>query len=249
MRSRCIVTFALVMAATPSPAFAAGGKDIASAPAVSYGQLLAGNTATDGGSPGCWGHESWWTLPVIAGDRVTIDFDGVEYETAWPVGTTDYNREHTEWTQKVEVGENGKGEGVFTAPRTGAMPLLLSTHDCNFGGDGAAGPYSFTAYVRHALLLSIPARHTLKPTGTIVLRVLNTDGVAINDPQLSVVLRIRGRGRTRVIGRAHALDGTARVTYRVPKALRGLKVTLSAQAVGTSYLTKTSSSLRVRLLR
>jgi hypothetical protein len=61
-------------------ASATARANIASAPTVAYGVQEFGNTATDstplqGLCPDIE-TDTWWLLPVLAGDAVTINFEG-----------------------------------------------------------------------------------------------------------------------------------------------------------------------------
>jgi hypothetical protein len=253
----------LCMAASDAPpVLAAGGKDIASAPLVTFGQQQVGNTATDGGQgPGtaadsCPGpkENSWWNLPVTASDAVTIDYttsgqpgaSGQHGLYLYSVGTTDHTVQQTSPEVRSESGTNGKGQIVFTATRSGTMPMVISAFSC-YRND-IAGPYNFTAYVRHAVLLSVPRQRSLRRTGTINVTVRNPDGGPISDAGLSVALQVRRGSSIRTVGRATSANGVASISYRVPASLRRRRVGLRAQAKGDDYITKTSSSqsLKVR---
>jgi hypothetical protein len=146
-----------------APAALAGGPNIASAPQVAYGQRDFGNTVTDNGrssgepgfdylDAGCGdGDSSWWTLSVIAGDQVTINFEGrATTALAFPVGTNDYNVTNTEAYAHVD-SQGQKRSCPSTAPQTGSMPLDF--YDCSGPEYGfpSPGPYDFVAYVRHRL--------------------------------------------------------------------------------------------------
>jgi hypothetical protein len=180
------------------PALASGGSSIASAPTIVYGQQEFGNTAMDNCSalqePALSNQtaESWWLAHVTAGDRVTIDFEGtrsparsVYAAELWPVGTTDFTFPGVDdWTGPETMtlaGENGKAEMVVNSvPRSGMMPLVFADwYNCD-GPNG--GPYDFTAYVLHRLVLSMSARSNRRQHRTyFYVGAHNPDGVPVSN--------------------------------------------------------------------
>lgn len=232
---------ALASLALAAPALADGGKDIASATPVVYGQQQFGNTA-NGGVDADDDHRSWWALGVTAGDRVTIKWQAQHLDTALhvlPVGTDDFNFPDADAFASDFLGDTGRSQLAFNAPRTGTMPM-----EFRVSYKEAAGPYDFTAYVKHAIRLSVPRAGSRPMTGSIPVGVRNPDGAPMSDPGLFVTLqakRKRGGKRYRAIGTASAGDGTANVAYKVPAALRGKKVLLRALGGGAAYRAETSS--------
>lgn len=234
-------------------ALAEGGKSIASAPPVVFGQQQFGNTATgelNGQYFGLGCRYSWWTLSVLSGDAVTIDWEteniGVHLRL-YPIGTTDYTFNSTEPADNQTIAPNGKSQDGFTASRTGTMPLALTTAfgagDC--GGDG--GPYDFTAYVKHTVRLSIPRYLILHRQGTLPVLVHNPEGGIVNDAGLQVAVQIRSGNTWLTVGTASVTNSVAVVHLNVPPRLRGHKVSLRALAHGSDYLSATTPSLRVRV--
>jgi hypothetical protein len=160
------LTLIACLALPAARAFAAGGATIATAPSVSYGQQLFGNTATDDGGEtlsDCVDGESWWTLPVLAGDQVKIDYEGgLDYMQVWGVGTTDFNIHTAPSPQQFHIGSNDKEESIVKAAIAGSMPMRFYSFDeegfCIFSGSGddyVPGPYDFTAVVQHALAAAL----------------------------------------------------------------------------------------------
>jgi len=209
----------------PVPANAAGGKDIGSAPIVAYDQSQFGNTATDSDIEQCNEKDSWWLLPVASGDRITIDFEGegVKYARVWPVGTTDFNIESTNYVDERESGSNGKGELVVKASQTGTMPLSFSNYDCDFGDSVDPGPYDFTAYIKHGVRVAIPHRDSRPRRGTLAVTARTPDG-----------------GTWKRLGSASVSHSVANIAYSFLKSTRGKKVDLRAVASGDAYTTATS---------
>lgn len=226
----------------------AGGwaqSSIATAPIAQLGQQQFGNTAD--GSNATGELDSFWILPVTAGDAVTIDWEAqygnVENLRAYPVGTNDFNVNSTYPITFQDASENGKDEFQFTAPRTGTMPLDFTC--CPPGDFGSGGPYDFTASVQHVVRLSVPAVNRLGPSGSVKVGVHNPDGVTITDPALSVALQLHGAGQTwSPAGSASPSSGTATIPYTVPRSLAGQTLYLRVIASGPSYITEASTTQR-----
>jgi hypothetical protein len=131
-------------------------------------------------------------------------------------------------------------ELVFSAPATGTMPMDVESCD-------SIGTYNFTAYVRHRVVLALPAISSLGRRGSLSVSVHNPAGGAVSDPALMVALQVRTRSGWTTIGTAAAANSVAKVTYRVPRALKLGRVKLRAVASGTAYLTQTSATVAARL--
>lgn len=245
-----------------TPAWAAGGNSIASAPVVAYGQQEFGNTATDGGTnPGSLsleqvcsntGTNGWWNLPVTAGDAVTVDWEAPSesYAMVFPVGTTDFNLVGSQAVEHEIVASNGKAAMWFRATVSGTMPFVIGANACpspTGGWGNLTGPYSFTAYVKHEVRLSILRRRVLPEHGTLAVSVRSTEGHPVSDPGLQVLVQIQSHGHWRGIGSATADSGVANVPYTVPARLRGSHAGLRAIARGNEYEPATSAAVRVRV--
>jgi hypothetical protein len=244
---------AWLLLGTPS-AFAAGGADIAAAPNVVFAAQEFGNTSTDSTSAEdlCGGAEqnSWWLVPVITGDSVTINYEGAgaQDETLYPVGTDDSNVVNAQDAQHSELGSNGTQQGTYTAPSDGSMPLDFSTYDCDFGPSGTPGPYDFTASIQHAVVLGLPSETSLPLSGGLDVGVHNPDGAAIADPSLTLVLQLQSTGHPwATIGTATAGTGTAAIPYRISSSLAGRKVEIRVTASGSAYVTETSATQTIML--
>jgi hypothetical protein len=189
-------------------------------------------------------------LEALAGDRITIDWEGnAEILDFFPVGTTDFNAAKAKLEAQGRIGSNGKQQTAFTPSATGTRPITFWTTVggiCPGRGNVDPGPFAFTAFVKHAVRLSVPRRSSLPRRGTIRVRVQNPDGRPINDAGLAVALRIRSGGKVRTIGKARVAGGTAAIAYSAPTSLRGRKVVLTARATGANYLSKSSTSQTVK---
>jgi hypothetical protein len=233
-----------------APALAAGGSNIRSAPMIAYGQQEFGNTATDSTEAQDFcGRQSWWMLPVVSGDRVTIDFEGpgLGYAITYPIGTTDFNVAHTGWFHETQIGDNGAGESVFNASSSGVMPVDFVTDDCDFDDSYDPGPYDFTAYVAHGVVLSIPHVRSLKHKGTLSVGAHTPDGGAISDPALVVQVQMKRHSHWTTIGAAPVANSLATVHLAIPKRVHSKRISLRSRSTGPGYLTRTSAARRVRL--
>ena len=232
---------------------ATGGSNISSAPAVVYGQQEFGNTASDGGNNPTGGHpchqphtNGWWTLAVATGDEVTIDWEApqTQYLEVLPPGTTDFTAPQAKEFASSAISNNGHAQLRFTATTGGIMPLVIGVDACASFGD--PGPYSFTAYVTHALRLFLPRLSRLH-SGAVQVGVHTPDGIPITDSNLSVEVQGRWHGRWYRLGNASPSSGLATVALRVPRSWRGHRLTLRAVAQGNAYQTASSNSERVRV--
>lgn len=234
------------LAVATAPAWADGSQTISGAPTVAFGQQEFGNTSSGTQDSDGYFH-SYWALPVIAGDSVTIDWEAPNYASGqyptlriFPVGTTDYNVGTTETSQYQDLSDNGRNELQFTAPRSGTMPVDFRSSCASC--DGGAGPYEFTAAVRHRVLLAVPAKHSLPLHGTVAVTVRDPDGSGVSDAALRISLQVRtAHGAWRAVGAAAPAGGTARIRYVLPSADAGLHLRLRALATGSQYTAATSS--------
>ena len=231
-----------------------GGTSIASAPAIVFGQQEFGNTAdgiasnyTGDVGEGLYyctsGLDSFWSLQVTAGDRLTINWEG-QADTALtllPVGTNDYTLGGARTQAAQQLESAGMSQLVFAAPRTGLMPLIVC------GINGLFGPYAFTVHVKHTVRLSLPRLGRLPRHGTLDVAVHDPDGGAITAPGLSVEVQINSGSGWHTVGSAVASSTVAIVTLHVARVLSGHAVELRARAFGSSYLPATTASVRVRV--
>jgi hypothetical protein len=244
----CVVVVASAfLAAGTASAGAEGGTGIASAPTVVYGQQEFGNLTTPDAH--CV-YASWWQLPVVTGDSIQIDWevhDGGIHLHVWAPGTTEFNFETRE-SLKLVPNSNLKTESTFTATQTGDMPIRFAVAEERCPSVNVPGPYSFTAYVTHALSLALPNVASLRSRGTLAVAVHDPAGGFINDPAVQVKLQIKGRGGWQTIGLAAVANSIAVVQFKVPRRLRHQRVTLRALAAGTSFAPASTAHLKVRTL-
>ena len=179
MMPKLTVVIAVLGLTLVSSARATGGASIGSAPTVVYGQQEFGNTVTDEGGepPNCdttrGPGRSWWMLPAVVGDRITIDLEGqTEGDgfqiNVYPLGTNQFNFPKAQRAASIERQES-REELVFTAPSTGSMPMDVLTCD-------AIGSYDFTTYVTHTVRLALLHLSRLRPGDLLTVLVHSPDG-------------------------------------------------------------------------
>jgi hypothetical protein len=234
-----------------APALGSGGHDITSGPGITFGTQLFGNTATDGDgryldqciddTPA----ESWWNLSTVAGDRVTIDWEGsVGYLKIWGPGTTDFNVADTEGSVD-SISENGKQETVFTLTVSGVHPLEF--YNCDGYQQPAAGPYDFVVYVQHALSLFVP-KGSIQRKGTLAVQAHTAEGGVVNDSGIIVDVEVKTKGVWKNVGSATGVtDSVAAVPLHIAKRLAGTKPLFRAVASGGAFRQATSTAQKLRV--
>jgi hypothetical protein len=221
-----------------------GGRTIATAPRASWGVQHTGTTV-DAGAP-CparlGSFFSYWTLRVVKGDRITVDWGAQQKGTVLsllPAGATDPGAAPTDTGTLEEM--YGKSElNAAPAARSGVVPLQIHGFVC----DGGGGPYDFTAFVRHAVRLSWSVGRSVRSRSRVSVRVRTPDGRPISSRALRVSLQARLRGAWRPAGHASASHGRARVRL----ALRPRRhVRLRAVAHGRGYVRAATRARAVRV--
>jgi hypothetical protein len=244
-----LLVYALALAGA-APALAEGSSSIAAAPTVTYGQQEFGMLSSRLANAGCAvvTERSWWLLPVIAGDAVTIDWEvqsRLPVIEILPAGTNDFNSSSRSALVRGELQANNKGELTYQATMTATLPVGFGyTTGCD---DKPGGPYNFTASVIHALVLGLPPTATLARRGTLSVAVHSPDGEPINNPAVLIELQIKGRGGWKTIGVGTA--ASPMISYKIPARLRHNRhITLRALAHGTGYAPASSAHLKVHTL-
>src|SRR5664279_3428690 len=130
---RAPVAFFLFLAslAFAGVALADGGTTIASAPTISFGVQYFGNTVNGSRDAGWDNMHEYWTMALIAGDSLTVNFEnavssekGVDYVYLYGPGTNDYNVSSTQELESAGLNANYHGQLVFGgAPKSGAYVL------------------------------------------------------------------------------------------------------------------------------
>jgi hypothetical protein len=252
------LTVALFAAITASPALAEGGKTIAGAPIIAFGQQEFGNLNSGASEPAGCGttrHLEWWLLPVVAGDEVQIDWEISSYESAdqlgailvYPIGTNDFNVGNQNPIVTSSPNSQGKNELDVTSSETGNLVLVV---DSDYGSCNQDAPfaYDFTASVSHRVVLGLPQLRRIRSGGLIQVGVHTPDGSPVSGPQPTVKLSILVRGRWRAAGSAAVSDGLAAITASPPAAAIGTSTKLRALSTGGGgYLAATSRTETVRI--
>jgi hypothetical protein len=197
-RRRTSWALALAAAATAltlaaPPAFGEGGQSIGGAPVVAYGIHETGNTANGGKGEFdelCEDQfslnlNSFWQLPVTVGDQVTIDWGAVIPDstclTVYPIGTNDFGLQSADPEESTEQGSNGKQEMKITAPASGNLILDFAATALYSGCTDCAGPYDFTASLRHSLQITLNTPAVLPTNGPITATVTQNTGAPVPD--------------------------------------------------------------------
>lgn len=232
------------LAAFPAGALASG--TIAGAPTVVFGQQEFGNTATDSETtcPALQEQDSWWLLPAQAGDRVTIDYEGsgVRQERLFRIGTNDFNypaRDQSPFQQTDSGG--GNAEAVITIPQTESWPLEFDSWSaCN---SPIGGPYDFTAYVAHKVIVSLSARRGRAHQTVFTAKLSSPDGAALVSSALKCTFQELTGGRFVKVGTSAP---PCHRTLRWSAKQRGRLQTLRVQVAGVGYLPVSSRNIHVR---
>lgn len=226
---------ALSLAVFSAAAQASG--TIAGAPAVVFGQQEFGNTATDSQAtcPALQEQDSWWLLPATAGDRVTIDYEGsgVRQERLFPIGTNDFNYPSRD-ENPFQGSDSGGGrlESVIDIPQTGVWPLEFDSWAAC--GSPVGGPYDFTAYVAHKVVVTLNSRSDRSKHQTTFSVDLHTpDGAAVTNHALTCVVQELAGGKFKTVGKSAP---PCRLTVRWTARQRGKTQTMRAQVSGSGYL-------------
>lgn len=239
----------LLMACSCASARAEGGSSIASAPPVTYGQQEFGNLSVaifKGDYCEVVPYRSWWTLPVTAGDSLHIDWEAQDNSTdihLFASGSTDFNFTSTQPVASAVLQNNLKDELAYQATQTGTMPLEFLAY--GWCPQTPPGPYSFTAYVTHAVRLGLPRLSRLH--GSVQVGVHTPAGTPITDPELTITIQSLYHGHWHSLGTASPSNGLATLALFIPASLRGHHLTLRATAHGPDYQPTSSATERVRV--
>ncbi len=181
---------------TPTPAVAAGGANIASAPIIPFGQQVFGTTVT--GEYDC-GPGEFWNLSLQPGDEAVIDWETAQEKYAhelviYPPGTTDFSINNAESLNRYYLGENNKQEAIFTTGSGGVFPIVFAADGCDEDHDG--GPYDFTVVARHAILVNLKQVANLSTTSTLSASANLATGGPIPDGLAFTLTATWSRGGT-----------------------------------------------------
>lgn len=245
--SRAALLAAALLVLLPASALAEGGNSIASAPVVPYGQQEFGNTATGSlGQDNCY--RSFWEVNVTAGDELIVDWESVPDETALilkPVGTTDFTFLNIENAEEDYPNSNNKSELTYTAPLSGLMPLYFKS--CY--GLQDAGPYAFTANVKHAIFTSLTPRTNIRPTATLTGSATLAGGTPVPDG-LTFTLTASWPGRGLAQFTAASVGGSLSFPVALPPEAERQTVKFEiSRPADTSLLATKSSAIEVHVAR
>lgn len=249
-----VAASALAAAGSP-PAAAEGGPTIAAAPLVSYGAHEIGDTTNGGQGEFHWycedqlglNRNSFWQLPVTVGDHVTIDWGAVLPQstclTIYPIGTNDYGVSTAEPEESTEQGSNGKQEMKFTAPVSGNLIMDFAATALYSGCTSCAGPYEFTAYVQHALQITLSAPSPLLTNSTVTAAVTQNTGAPIPNG-LALSLRAEYGEAPVYEATAATSNGIASFPLALPSSVIGGEVTIAvSHGEDSQYAEATSNAI------
>jgi hypothetical protein len=245
---RVLIGLLLFGGVAASTAAAGGGSTITAAPTIPVGAQQFGNTAdmpTAGGSR----HE-YWKLQLTAGDHVAIDWESQQVPddelSVYDPQTTDFTVNDAQPIAQGRVGDNGRAELTFTANVDGSWPIDFYVYDPSCCRDPVGTPYDFTVYVRHAVVLVMPAPTSVSATGSkIAVRAHLPDGQAISDTGLTLTLYGYWLKQWHVLSSASPLNGSATLPVRLSTRMRGISIQIKITASGSNYLAAHTSTRTV----
>jgi hypothetical protein len=249
-RARVVAELLLVLGISaglvPTTATAAGGKSIATAPTVTYGQQEFGNTAEDqylanscGGLGGAW--RSYWNLPVTAGDLLTINWEALPgtHLDLTAAGTTDYTVFDSGGPVLFEeLTSNDKAQAQYAAPVSGTMPLYFRVCE---EPDAEPGPYSFTATDQHGLSLALTLPPAIQTNSVISASAKLVSGAPVPDG-MAFTLSVVGPESTTTYN-ATSSSGALNFQLALPASTAGKSVTMTVtRAADAEYQAAKSSA-------
>jgi hypothetical protein len=236
----------------PAHAFAAGGKSIATAPPVTYGQQEFGNTAEDQYLEESCGFEiaawrSYWNLPVTAGDLLTIDWEGTrgtEIKLV-PVGTTDYTLFQVDPVVSEELPSSGRSQVQYTVPLSGVMPLYFRT--CTYSWD-TPGPYNFIVTAQHSLSIGLASQTNIQTNSVISGSARLASGAPVPDGMSFTLTAAWPDGNASYT--AASVGGGLSFQLALPESTEGQAVALTmSRAADSEYLEAKSGELTAKVAK
>jgi hypothetical protein len=234
-----LTALAMVVLATalvvPATALAEGGKTIATAPSVVYGQPEFGNTAMGAEYPGkgCGFlgfntyRDQFWLLNVTAGDLLSINWGGVNNTELrlYPVGTTDYTvfGESTRTAAEEDLNGNNKSQLQYNVPASGVMPLEFSV--CYDPDNETPGPYDFAVTAQHGLSVNLLPRPHVRTNSVIYGSAALVSGTPVPDGMSFTLTASWGNGSASYS--ATSAGGSLVFTLALPEEVEGQTITLS----------------------
>jgi hypothetical protein len=250
VRGLLAIAVGVLTLALPAGASAAGGSNIASAPPVVYGQHTFGTTAT-GSVENCYPAE-YWSLPMKAGDQVTIDWATSDPDFAYkarvyPAGTTDFSINNISPLEIYYVGSNNHAEAVFKSGVSGSFPLVFIGRDgCS---ERSPGPYDFTVTIQHALTISLKSYTHIRTTTTIAASANLVDGTTVPDGMaFNLAVSWPNPNHESALYTATSVGGAFSFPLALPESARGKKATLIvSRGPDPQFLGAESAKLEVQV--
>jgi hypothetical protein len=241
-----------ILLAGPTLAVADGGNSIASATPVVFGTQQFGNTATGAFQPGScgWGgsedaYRSFWSLGVMAGDLVTVDWESSEGDNEirlLPMGTTDFTLFQVTPVAEQSLAGNGKNELQYTSPESGALTMYFRV--CS----GTPGPYDFLASDQHAVVVGLNRRLHIRRVAKIGGTASLADGTPVPDG-LPFTLTAKWGHRSAKFTTT-SLAGSLVFNIALPPNAQGKLATFAiGRPADTQFQEAKSASLKVRVIQ
>jgi hypothetical protein len=247
-----------LIATLSPPAFSpggGGGASISTAPTITPGQTVSGNTASDtvdqqvSVSGVCENNAEFWHLTLAAGDRVQLS--GREEApasnfrvVAFPPGVTDTQLVSGVQIQGIQVSYLDNGGLTFNAGQGGLWAVMVGA-DCTIGNNGpyqliATGTFALPTATKISLapLAEVRSGHSLKVSGKVlaVRSGKGAGGVTVSMTYLPTV------GAPKTVTLRTSPTGAFQATF--PVLFKGL-LTVKAEATGAYGASSTSSKISV----
>ena len=240
------VAFLIPLAALA--ALSGGGTTIASAPTITPGQRVFGNTASepvvDVGVPCVLYSGQWWLLDLRAGDRVEVIWENPAPAEHFSIcvfgaGGTDA-RPGRLVMRSTRVHPPHSGGATFLAAATWAHPLFIGHIGFINPRSGDPGPYSILTSVLHRALVYVPRLLRVTLRGKLVADIRTPEGEPVTASGLQ--LRLVGIWKDKphlppskhVLAAASPSSGVAVFPYTLPRKLAGRVIGLRVVGGGAT---------------
>lgn len=253
---RWLAVVAMVVIGTalflPAAAMAEGGNSIATAPSVVYGQPEFGNTATGQELEGQFcRYRSYWSLPVTAGDLVTVDWEGTPGTEIklMPLGTTDYTLFQTEPAVSEGLPSNNKDQVTYNVPVSGAMPLYFRSCPISSDwGEGRPGPYSFIVTAQHGLSVNLLPREHVRTNSVIYGSAALASGAPVPDGMSFTLTASWPHGSATY--NATSSGGSLAFTLALPEEAEGQQATLAlSRPADSEYVAPKTAEIQTQVAK
>jgi hypothetical protein len=254
---------ALVLATVgPMPAAEATMSHPSTAPTALVGVQYFGNTDhCAGGELLALCNADLWRLPaLLAGDVVTVAWrhtstSGPKMCITGNVDDFDFvdnrcNRSRDQYGNSSTYGSQGGKRTVMSVPAAANPAYLTFLGLSCFTSCSNRGPYEFTVEkIQHRVLGAIPARTSVKRTGSITARPGLTNGSALVGATFTLKIKVTGQ-KLRIRSAKVSSAGTVTFKISLPKSARGKRATFQLTRGATSTtLSYASAKTTIKIKR